>query len=254
LAGLTPRILGSKKNFYKYEYAKGRLFSKVARPDEFEKFLTWVQQNLWQSNQEVAPEEFRNICYKFYYDKTIKRLDQFMEENSVTDSENIINGVQVPKISELLNMINWDSLCQGEQTGFHGDFILDNLIKTDTGYCLIDWRQNFGGLLKAGDKYYDLSKLNHNLTVNHDIVHRDLYEITINDNVVECDIMRKQNLVDCQKVFHKFLKRSGYDLEKVKVLTALIWLNMSPLHHHPFNLFLYYFGKLNLWKALTRED
>lgn len=57
-----------------------------------------------------------------------------------------------------------------EQRGFHGDFILDNLLKTGMIYVRFDWRQSFGGLLKSGDIYYDFSKLNHNLTVNHEII------------------------------------------------------------------------------------
>ena len=41
------------------------------------------------------------------------------------------------------------------------------------------------------------------------------------------------------------------DAKKVKVLTCLAWLNSSPLHHHPYDLFLFYFGKYNLWRALN---
>lgn len=253
LKGLVPDIFGVKDNFYKYNFVKGDLFSEAARPDEFEKFLSWAQENLWLENKEVSDEEFLKICYDFYYNKTKKRLEKFWLDNGIEDSEDVINGVKVPKISDIFEKIDWEDLCRGTQTLFHGDFILDNILKTEDGFSLLDWRQDFGGLTKAGDKYYDLSKLNHNLTVNHDIVHRDLYEIKISGGQVECDIMRKQNLVECQAVFHNFLRREGYDIKKVKILTAIIWLNMSPLHHHPFNLFLYYFGKLNLWKALNPE-
>ena len=62
-------------------------------------------------------------------------------------------------------MIDFEWLSQAKQHQFHGDFILDNIIKTKNGYSLLDWRQDFSGLLRAGDMYYDLAKLNHNLTV-----------------------------------------------------------------------------------------
>ena len=150
-------------------------------------------------------------------------------------------------------MIDFGWLCSAEQSGFHGDFILDNLLKSKSGYVLLDWRQNFGGLLKSGDMYYDLSKLNHNLTVNHEIVNNDLFVIETEENEVICDIFRKENLVQCQKVLFEFLDKNGYNSKKVKILTALIWLNMSPLHHHPFDRFLFYFGKLNLWRALNEK-
>jgi hypothetical protein len=42
------------------------------------------------------------------------------------------------------------------------------------------------------------------------------------------------------------------DIKKVEVLRAIIWLNMSPLHHHPLDIFLYYLGKLQLFQVLNK--
>ena len=253
LKGLAPEIEGSAKNFYRYKYANGKLYSKVATPIDFEKFLKWSKKNLWKSNHEVTDQEFKNICYDFYYTKTTERIQKFLTTRKVKDVEMTINGERVPTIKKMLKMIDFDWLCSAEQSGFHGDFILDNLLKSKSGYVLLDWRQNFGGLLKSGDMYYDLSKLNHNLTVNHEIVNNDLFTIEADENGVICDIFRKENLVQCQKVLFEFLDKNGYNSKKVKILTALIWLNMSPLHHHPFDRFLFYFGKLNLWRALNEK-
>jgi choline kinase len=253
LKGLAPEIEGSAKNFYRYKYANGKLYSKVATPIDFEKFLKWSKKNLWKSNHEVSDQDFKKICYDFYYIKTSERLQKFLTTRKVKDVEMIINGEQVPTIKKMLKMIDFDWLCSAEQSGFHGDFILDNLLKAKSGYVLLDWRQNFGGLLKSGDMYYDLSKLNHNLTVNHEIVNNDLFTIEAGENEVTCDIFRKENLVQCQKALFEFLDKNGYNSKKVKILTALIWLNMSPLHHHPFDRFLFYFGKLNLWRALNEK-
>ena len=253
LKGLAPEIEGSTKNFYRYKYANGKLYSKVATPIDFDRFLHWSKRNLWKPNQEVPDQEFKKICHDFYYVKTVDRVEKFLTSRKVKDTEIVINGEKVPTIKKMLKMINFDWLCDAKQSGFHGDFILDNLLKSKSGYILLDWRQNFGGLLKSGDMYYDLSKLNHNLTVNHEIVNSDLFKIEIEKDEVICDIFRKENLVQCQKELFKFLEESDYDSKKVKILTALIWLNMSPLHHHPFDLFLFYFGKLNLWRALNEK-
>lgn len=253
LKGLAPEIEGATKNFYRYKYANGKLYSKVATPIDFEKFLKWSKKNLWKSNHEVSDQEFKKICHDFYYTKTTERIQKFLTTRKVKDVEMIINGEQVPTIKKMLKMIDFDWLCSAEQSGFHGDFILDNLLKSKSGYVLLDWRQNFGGLLKSGDMYYDFSKLNHNLTVNHEIINMDLFKIEIGKNEVICDIYRKENLVQCQRTLFEFLTKNGFDVRKVKILTALIWLNMSPLHHHPFDLFLFYFGKLNLWRALNEK-
>lgn len=253
LGKLVPRIEGQKENFYKYRYAQGDLYSEVATPSNFHEFLEWSRKHLWKKESEVSQKRFKEICHDFYVTKTEERIKKFLSSRGVKDGRNVINGESIPSVKELLNKVDFDWLCDAEQSRFHGDFILDNIIRTKTGFVLLDWRQNFGGLLRSGDMYYDLSKLNHNLTVNHGIVNQNLFTIDINGKEVACDILRKENLVQCQKVLFEFLEKDGYDRRKVKVLTALIWLNMSPLHHHPLDLFLFYFGKLNLWRALNEK-
>jgi len=216
--------------------------------------LYWAQKNIWRETQEVEDGEFKKICLSFYRNKTINRVKKFLTDTSVVDKADTINGESVPALGEIISAIDFDWLADARQCHFHGDFILDNILKTENGYCLLDWRQDFGGLIKAGDMYYDLAKLNHNLTVNHGIVHKNLFTVDVGPDDIKCDIMRKDNLVACQSALFDFARKQGYDADKIKILTAIIWLNMSPLHHHPFNLFLYYFGKLNLWRAIKSAN
>jgi aminoglycoside phosphotransferase (APT) family kinase protein len=158
----------------------------------------------------------------------------------------MVNNEQLPPIHDLTKSINSEWLCDGLPSQFHGDFILDNIIETNDGFCLIDWRQDFAGDLEVGDIYYDLAKLNHNLTVNHDLVNRNLFDSSTNN----CYILTNSTLNECQEILHNFIIENGYDLKKVKVLTSLIWINMAPLHEYPFNNFLFNFGKYNLYKNL----
>jgi choline kinase len=250
LSGLVPEIEGARDNFYRYKFVKGDLYSRVVNPSDFKEFLKWSKENLWTKKESVSKEEFKKVCKDFYHAKTLKRIEKFLTENNIKDSEEVINGEQVPAINDLIAKIDFDWLSKAEQYRMHGDFILDNILKTKDSYCLVDWRQDFGGLTEVGDLYYDLAKLNHNLTVNHDIVNANQFTIKKREHIIDCDILRRENLVSCQKVLDGFIAENGLDMKKVKVLTGLIWLNMSPLHHHPFNIFLYYFGKLNLWRAL----
>ncbi|MES2995144.1 MAG: hypothetical protein V4681_03880 [Patescibacteria group bacterium] len=250
LNGFVPRMEGVAGNFYRYAFVQGDLYSHVAQPADFKKFLTWIEEAFWNEEDEVDPATFSEVCRSFYQNKTQKRIAQFLEANSLQDTEHIINGEQIPSLKEMLEQVDFDSLSQGLQSRFHGDFILDNILKTEDGYCLIDWRQDFGGLLRSGDRYYDLAKLNHNLTVNHRMINENLYSMETEGKNVLVDILRPSALVDCQAVLLRFLAEHGYDTRRVETLTALIWLNMAPLHHHPFNLFLYYFGKLHLWRSL----
>lgn len=253
LSNLVPPLMNSGEYYYQYRYVNGDLMADIARPETITELLEWTRKKLWKPNQEVSKTEFTKICNNFYNVKTRKRLSELFSSRGIEDKKEIINGITVPKTSDILDKIDFKWLSNAEQTGFHGDFILDNILKTKKGFCLLDWRQNFGGLLKSGDLYYDLSKMNHNLTINHGIINDNLFSVNISKKEIKCEILRKESLVQSQKAFNEFVSTYGYDKKKINFLTPMIWLNMSPLHQHPFDLFLYYFGKYNLWMALQDE-
>lgn len=237
---LVPKIINHTDNFYKYEKAKGNLFSKSVNLKSFSSLLEWAKSFLWVSN---SKDNFDKDCYKFYIEKTLNRIDLYLKDNP--DPLNI-NGENLPPIKELINNLEVDILCDGVPSQFHGDFILDNIIETEDNFKLIDWRQDFAGDLETGDVYYDLAKLNHNLTVNHNIIDRGLY----NASPHNCYILCNSTLTQCKKVLEEFIRDNNFNYQKVEILTSLIWLNMSPLHEYPFNKFLFNFGKYNLYKHI----
>lgn len=241
---LVPKILGHTDNFYKYKKAEGNLFSKSVTEKSFLKFLEWAEENLWVK---TSKDFFDKDCNEFYIKKSLNRISSYLESH--TDPKNI-NGEDTPTIYDLFNQIDFPYLCNGIPSQFHGDFILDNIIETPEGFSLIDWRQDFAGDLEIGDIYYDLAKLNHNLTVNHGIVDQELF----NPSPDNCHILCNSTLLGCKKVLHQFILDKGYDLNKVEILTSIIWLNMSPLHEYPFNKFLFNFGKYNLYKNIKNES
>jgi len=242
LKGLVPEVIGSSDNFYKYKKAEGRLFSKSVNTNSFLKFLNWTKDNLWVYSNDT---NFKDKCYKFYIEKTKERISNYLKE---TPESNIINNESIADVYDLIDILDIDWLCNGIPSQFHGDFILDNVIETNRGFTLIDWRQDFAGDLETGDVYYDLAKLNHNLTINHDIVNKNLFGHTC-DN---CYILTHSTLNECKKLLHTFIEENGFDLQKVEILTSLIWINMAPLHEYPFNNFLFNFGKYNLHKNLKK--
>lgn len=246
---LAPTILGSTKNFYKYEYSVGDLLADCVNVPLFNEFLKWSKDNLWVVG-EPSPN-FVKVCDNFYFDKTNRRLDKFFKDHNIEDKETKINGFTQPSVKSLIASINKDWLCTDLPYQFHGDFILDNIIHEGDGrFRLLDWRQDFGGELERGDIYYDLAKMNHNLLFNHYIVNEGHYSITETDGEIRCDIYRSDILSECREEFHKFIVDQGLDLNKVKLLTAIIWLNMSPLYEPKLGRFLFYLGKLNLDKMI----
>ena len=243
LEGLVPTLLDSSENFYKYSYVRGDLLADVIDLNKFTHLLNWSAQNLWIPKEDLS---FEHNALTFYKDKTILRVEKFLEKYNLSDGDDFINGMHIPPTKELIGEIDFSSIIGKFPSGFHGDFILDNILINESGFTLIDWRQDFNGSIDAGDMRYDLAKLNHNLTLNHEILANNQYSIDFT-NGIRCDVHVKKSLIDCQELLKKFCEINEISYKEIQILTSLIWLNMSPLHEHPLDMFLYYFGKYNLF-------
>lgn len=249
LKGLVPEILDSRTNFYKYEYQQGDVLSHAINEINFKELIDWAGNVLWK---DIDAENSENVFYDFYFEKTVKRIKKYFKDNSIEDSFDVINGFKIPPVLDMISKIPAEYLCENKSTQFHGDFILDNIVKTDRGFSLIDWRQDFGGQLEFGDMYYDLGKLNHSLVLNHDIINQNLFYISKEDGNIKCNILRSHILTECQNLLKDICLEKGYDLNKINLLSSIIWLNMAPLHNYPLNKFLFYFGKYMLFKNMEK--
>ncbi len=254
LEPVVPKIIGYSENFYKYEFIDGSVAPKILDVPLFEKLLLFLEQNLWNlQDSSDKTSSFYDTCFKFYFTKTQMRLASFFLKTGLEDQENSINGILVPKVSELLEHASMKSLYLGTPCRIHGDLILDNIIVTQDSFALIDWRHDFAGLLDIGDKNYDLAKLNHSLILNHDIILKGGFDLRIGDKEIFLDVKRSNTLIECQIKFFSFIESIGVSRKKTEMLTALIWLNMAPLHAYPFDRFLFYFGKYNLNRAILSD-
>lgn len=251
--GFVPVITGHTTHMYCYDYIKGDLLSKCVSQKIFEKLLKFSQQ-FWQKKQLFNEDmvKFKNSCMKFYKNKTYERLDLFYKNFQQTDNAGIINGTTYPSLAEILETVDWNELSNGLPGQFHGDYHFENIVydKNRDEFKFLDWQQNFDKSLDTGDIYYDLAKLLHGLIICHEIIAKDNYEVVWKDNKIDFDFHRKQKLVECERYYYKWLKANGYDVRKVKILTALIFLNIAALHHYPYVLLLYALGKEMLYNAL----
>jgi choline kinase len=246
LQGLVPTLLGSSENFYKYTYIQADLLADKIDLNKFANLLNWSAQNLWIPKEDPS---FEKNALSFYKDKTILRIEKFLEKYNLSDGDDFINGMHIPPLKQLIGEIDFNSIIGTFPSGFHGDFILDNILIDEDKFTLIDWRQDFNGSIDAGDMRYDLAKLNHNLILNHEILANNQYSIDFT-NGIRCDVLVKKSLLECQELLKGFCDVNGIPYKKIQILTSLIWLNMSPLHEHPLDMFLYYFGKYNLFVNL----
>ena len=176
----------------------------------------------------------------FYKTKTNERVKLFFNKFDEQDGEEIINGIKVPSIKEILKNIDWENLACGEPRRIHGDLHFENIILDDSGeFFLIDWRQDFSNILEYGDLYYDLSKLMHGLIISHDIINNGNYFIQKTEDIINFGFLRKNSLVENENDFYNYLIQKKLDINKVKILTNLIFINIAPLHHNPYSN--YYF-------------
>jgi len=250
LADLTPKILEQSENFYKYRLQDGDPLSEVVTEDRIFKLIDWAETNLWKPVS-IDTDVFQTACKDFYLNKTKERVNKFLSASGLEDKDNNINGMHVPTCEKIYEGIDWTDLYTTLPSLFHGDFVLENILYNNDKFTLLDWRQDFGGNIEAGDIYYDLAKLNHNLVFNHAIIDNKGYHLSIDNGDIACDLHRSHNMVLYQQSLLKLLESKGYDINKIQILSAIIWLNMSALHVYPLNKFLFYFGKYNLWKQLS---
>ena len=108
--------------------------------------------------------------------------------------------------------------------------------------------------MEYGDIYYDFGKLNHGIIMSHEIVDKKLFNVSRKLNNVHYDFLRKQSLVDCEQYFKEWIENKGYDYTKVRLMTAIIYLNIAALHHYPYSLLLFYLGKNMLNEILKDKD
>lgn len=264
LGSNVPKILGSSCYFICMEKIEGIILSDYYVHGEIGRLLNWAIENLWNSRN--TKPEYRDMCRRFYFDKTMDRIRCHSFLNSSERGGNgvveysVINGLKIPSIFSLMKSLESDPssiLCTDTFYSFHGDFILDNIMKTKESYVLIDWRHEFDKELCFGDIYYDLAKLRHNLFLNHKNINDGLFFIRFDEEVsvsglgsvivdMKCNCFLIQQLAD----YERFVLDNGFDMNKIRLITALIWLNMSSLYEGSFGSFLFYFGKYHLYLSL----
>ena len=80
---------------------------------------------------------------------------------------------------------------------------------------------------------------------NFSVIDHDEKSCTIN-------IMQSLMQTEIKNYFESWLLKSGYKVDTVNLITALIFINIAPLHHYPYAKFLYYLGQYLLQVRLQK--
>ncbi len=256
LKKFVPKINNFTKHMYSYNKIDGEVLSKLINNKLFKELLIytkdfWKEKKINSKNYKI----FKSQCHNFYFNKTKKRISLFYKIFNKSDGKEFINGEKMPKLSNLLDRIDWDEIKKGIPGIFHGDFHFENILysKKNKKFKLLDWRQDFSGNMKVGDIYYDIAKLLHGLIISHESIAKKKFKIKWERNKITFNFERKQALKNCEQQLEVWCNKSKFSYKKVRVLTALIYLNIAALHHYPYSLFLYAIGKLMLKKELDKK-
>jgi len=243
LSSLVPNNLKGGDNFISYDWENGTtLYSHNSLPI-YKKFLSRFEQiikfNIYQWNDE-------NAIKKFYIDKTNERKFLFTEKygENYCITKYKINGKQYDSIKSLFKKLDFNSLINNQlYSNFHGDLQFDNIIYNPITerFTYIDWRESFAGLTDGGDLYYDLSKLYSGCILPYNLLKQDS-NVNITEGPTTFNYTYKENkeLKEFKEFYELWIENNKFNLDKIKFITGLIYLNMSPLHSDIFNKILWF--------------
>jgi choline kinase/mannose-6-phosphate isomerase-like protein (cupin superfamily)/thiamine kinase-like enzyme len=243
LGSLIPRNFDHLSNFIHYAWENGNTLYSSDSYEIYIKFLSFFD-NVLTTSDRITIEE--DVFKSFYVDKTLQRKNLFIDRfgDEMETSEHVINGKLHVSLNEILKNIDIKKLFNDPcYEKFHGDLQFDNILydsKTEK-FTYIDWRESFGGEIRCGDIYYDLAKLYGGCIIPYNLAKDDqFFQYTEGVSFVNYSYKIPEALQKFTVSYEKWLIANGYDLDKVKMITGLIFLNMSPLHSDIFGKLLWF--------------
>ena len=243
LKDLIPSNFISVDNFISYHWEPGDTLYQHDSSIIYNKFLNKLKSNITKSKKYKGDKE---IFDKFYGIKTNDRILAFLDRfgSEYFNKSYNINGKQYNPINSILAQLNTQLFYDNPMyTLFHGDLQFDNIIWNNLSckFTYIDWRESFGGLTTGGDIYYDLAKLYGGTIIPYNIMKKhNAIELVEGSTEITYNYFISENLSKFRLDYENWITKNGFDLDKVKLITGLIFLNMSPLHDDKFGKMLWF--------------
>jgi hypothetical protein len=254
LGASVPALIAANDHCLSYRKVPGEPLSEQRDPTRFlPALLTWLHDEFWtraELDQQQA-RRFRASCDRFYRRATTARINALPErlrEQRVAE----VDGVRVENtLAMLAATLPWDRLADGVAVRWHGDLHANNILRTDDGFALIDWRDDFGGMTPPwGDLYYELAKLLHGYVLPDAIIDGGEFSVTSVDtgggSVVRTVFAANEHNPACVEILRQQVIAWGWDWNLVVLIGGLVFLRMSPLYPRPETVRL-------LWATGIRE-
>ena len=199
--------------------------------------LLKVHQVFEKYTEPTDKEEFQEI----YVNKTEQRLADIKDKNPQMDAMMQIEYITINNVHyknyPLLKDILFEKLnklvAYDKRTIVHGDYCFSNILFDPMHYIfkLIDPRGRFKSQTIYGDPRYDIAKLRHSIVGLYDFIVAGLYRLNdCNDNRYEFQVSTPILTERLEPFFDELVVEYGYDRKEIKLIEALLFLTMIPLH------------------------
>ena len=183
-------------------------------------------------------QDIRSSLEDMYLAKTLQRIDALRNspDFSAFFTKNItVNGrkyLPLDGICDALRKCIPEVLYGIEEfTIIHGDLCFTNImIDPNLQFIkLIDPRGSFGSYDIYGDPDYDLAKILHSIDGKYDFIIKDMFsaEYDLAAASVNYEVHGRARDFDMQELFNEVFSP---DMRRVKLIEALLFLSMIPLH------------------------
>ena len=153
-----------------------------------------------------------------------------------------VNGGDIHMLDEILENIPWEELFNGIPCFIHGDLNFGNILYNENEFCLIDCRPNFAGFVEFGDLYYDLAKLYAGLIINFQDIRDNNFEYIESNKTAKINLKKWELRDSLIKIFEDYIISKNLNLQRIRILSGITFLNMAPLHNSPFDKLLMAYG------------
>ncbi|MCX6709720.1 MAG: phosphotransferase [Candidatus Woesearchaeota archaeon] len=181
---------------------------------------------------------------EMYYDKTIKRLDELLNQKdwkSLFSRDITINGINysMKKFKRDLRNCFTSYIKFLPERNFcliHGDLCANNILfnPKNSEIKLIDPRGRFGNYSIYGDPKYDLAKLSHSFMGFYELILDGRYKISFRNNSIKYRIFASKKQISVSRLFKK-LFLNDTNAKEIRLIESMLFLSMIPLHAENFN-------------------
>ena len=114
----------------------------------------------------------------------------------------------------------------------HGDYCFSNILFDMNSFIcrLIDPRGRIHDQTIYGDPRYDIAKLRHSVVGGYDFIVHGLFNLNEKENCFEIKKTQPYFQTQLTQIFDEYTIKYGYNLDEIKLIEALLFTSMIPLH------------------------